>query len=86
MKRKPIFKLNRSKNIESVFLKQQTSIFRLKKKKPSVTALMKFLYFALTHMEKWFIFWSYLTSAAEESGLATVFSLLRLNLLNIRTT
>lgn len=46
---------------------------------------MKFLYFALTHMEKWFIFWSYLTSAAEESGLATVFSLLRLNLLNIRT-
>ena len=70
MKRKPIFKLNRSKNIESVLLKQQTSVFRLKKK-PSVTALMKFLYFALTHMEKWFIFWSYLTSAAEESGLAT---------------
>ena len=32
MKRKPIFKLNRSKNIESVLLKQQTSIFRLKKK------------------------------------------------------
>ena len=87
MKRKPIFKLNRSKNIESVLLKQQTSIFRLEKKKKAFShTTYEISVFFIHSKEELFIFWSYLISAAEESCLAAVFSLLCLNLLNIRTT
>ena len=85
MKRKPIFKLNRSKNIESVLLKQQTSIFRLEKKKAFSHTTYEISEFFIHSKEEWFIFWSYLISATEESCLAAVFSLLCLNLLNIRT-
>lgn len=87
MKRKPIFKLNRSKNIESVLPKQQTSISRLEKKKKKAFShsAYKISVFCINPKEEWFIFWSYLISAAEESCLAALFSLLCLNLLNIRT-
>ena len=63
--------MNRSKNTESVLLKQQTSIFRLEKKKKKAFSHTTYevSVFFIHSKEELFIFWSYLISAARSHVL-----------------